>query len=119
MNMAGADSRKRKLGDVEGADPTDGKASTKRRKVMQEGFLDCGSVSWSFLLASFFLSLHKGTSSSSDSEEKFCMTYASCIEMLEVLANEFGDMIPLETSSHVLSAQGPGSLVQLRENSLI
>ena len=69
--------------------------------------MDCGSVSWTFLLAIFFLSLHKADPSAAaaaDGEEKFCMTYASCIEMLEVLAHEFGDMIPLETSTHVLSA---------------
>jgi len=39
--------------------------------------------------------------------------------MLEVLANEFGDMIPLETQQHVLQAQAPGCLSQLRENLLI
>ena len=39
--------------------------------------------------------------------------------MLEVLASEFGDMIPLETGMHVLEASGPGALIQMRELSLI
>ena len=46
-------------GDADGG--KDGKA--KRRKVAPEGFLDCGSASWSILLAIFFLSLHKGAPS--------------------------------------------------------
>ena len=41
------------------------------------------------------------------------------MEMLEVLAHEFGDMIPLETEQHVLEANSPGSLIQMRESSLI
>ena len=72
--------------------------------MANEGFLDCGSVSWTVLLTIFFLSLHKGCCSSGEIEtggsaenEKYCMTYESCLEMLEVLAHEFGDMIPLET----------------------
>ena len=100
-------SRKRKLADIEGAEVADGPTGSKRRKAMQEGFLDCGSVSWSFLLAIYFLSLHKANPSAmaaADGEDKLCMTYAGCIEMLEVLAHEFGDMIPLETSNHVLAA---------------
>ena len=39
--------------------------------------------------------------------------------MLEVLAGEFGDMIPLETSNELLESQASGCLAQLRENQLI
>ena len=75
----------------------------KRRKISAEGFLDIGSVSWSLLLASFILSLHKGAAPIGKDnkgfiEEKYCITYESIVEMLEVLASEFGDMIPLETN---------------------
>jgi len=107
--------KKRKLDDVEMDGPDT--MAAKRRKVTTDGFLDCGSVSWSLLLAIFFLSLHKGDVV--DGEEKFCMTYESCLEMLEVLAHEFGDMIPLETGTHVLEATAPGAMAKLRENSLI
>lgn len=89
--------------------------NSKRRKLNNDGFLDCGSVSWSILLAIFFLSLHKGQSSVVDADEesvnsKLCINFESCLEMLEVLTNEFGDMIPLETATHVLEAQGGGCL---------
>lgn len=103
----GKPSRKRKIGDVDVMNGEDEQqqngAIGKRRKVTTDGFLDCGSVSWTLLLTIFFLSLHKGTTSSSEEagaatgSEKFCMTLESCQEMLEVLAHEFGDMIPLET----------------------
>ena len=70
------------------------------------------------MLSIFFLSLHKGTPTIENgqvvSDDKYCMTYQSCVEMLEVLAHEFGDMIPLEVSKHALAAQASGSLVQLR-----
>ena len=109
-------SRKRKLGDVEmngGEDVDAAVAASKRRKVVTDGFLDCGSVSWSMLLSIFFLSLHKGSNSDegNSNSDKFCLTLESCIEMLEVLAHEFGDMIPLETQDHVLEANAPGSLI--------
>ena len=68
-------------------------------------------MSWTILLSIFFLSLHKGSISDDAKSEKFCITYESCLEMLEVLAHEFGDMIPLETESHVLEANAPGSLI--------
>ena len=111
-----AKARKRKLGDVE-MDVSEATTS-KRRKVTTDGFLDCGSVSWSLLLAIFMLSLHR-SEVIDEGDQKFCMTYESCLEMLEVLASEFGDMIPLETGSHVLEATAPGALAKLRENSLI
>ena len=39
-----------------------------------------------------------------DDQEKYSLSFDSCLEMLEVLANEFGDMIPLETQAHILEA---------------
>lgn len=121
--MDGGDTKnkKRKLADVAMDDGGESiaVAASKRRKVTTDGFLDCGSVSWSLLLAIFFLSLHKGGEFVVEDEEKFSMTYQSCLEMLEVLSHEFGDMIPLETSPHVLEASVPGALAKLRENSLI
>ena len=105
--MNGQNSKKRKLADVQDNDEVmKENGASKRRKVTSDGFLDCGSVSWSLLLSIFFLSLHKGSSHSTKGEDsnqivtketKYCMNYQSCIEMLEVLAHEFGDMIPLET----------------------
>lgn len=69
------------------------------------------------MLSVFILSLHKGAASSDES--KFQMSFESVVEMLEVLAHEFGDMIPLETGANALQSQAPGALVQLRQNSLI
>jgi hypothetical protein len=37
-------------------------------------------------------------------EEKYCITYESILEMLEVLITEFGQMIPLEADQQVLDA---------------
>lgn len=74
------------------------------------------------LLAIFILSLHKGAApvgAAESIEEKYCISYESILEMLEVLVSEFGDMIPLESNQQVLDAQAAGSLSQLRENSLI
>ena len=89
--------------------------------MANDGFLEVGSVSWSVLLSIFFMSLHKngGVNEDSLSDEKLCMNCESCLEMLEVLTNEFGDMIPLETDPNVLEANCPGALVKLRENSFI
>ena len=49
----------------------------------------------------------------------FSIKFESLIEMLEVLSHEFGDMIPLETTTHILQAQAPGAIAQLRAGSLI
>ena len=80
--------------------------------MVNEGFLDIGTVSWSLLLATYFLSLHKGAAPafSIENSEKYCMNYEGCMEMLQVLSHEFGDMIPLETSQDVMISQSPGSL---------
>ena len=44
-------------------------------------------------------------------ESKYCMNFESCLEMLEVLAHEFGEMIPLETGKHILEANAPSCLL--------
>ena len=72
-------------------------------------------MSWSLLLAIFILSLHKGaapvgTGDVAIVEEKYCITYESILEMLEVLVTEFGQMIPLESDQQVLDAQAAGAL---------
>ena len=80
--------------------------------MMNEGFLDIGTVSWSLLLSVYFLSLHKGAAPAFNIEnsEKYCMNYESCMEMLQVLAHEFGDMIPLETNQDIMISQSAGAL---------
>ena len=92
-----------------------------KKRMMNEGFLDIGTVSWSLLLSVYFLSLHKGAAPAFNIEhsEKYCMNYESCMEMLQVLAHEFGDMIPLETNQDIMISQSAGALTQMRENSLI
>ena len=92
-----------------------------KRRMATEGFLDIGTVSWSLLLSTYFLSLHKGAAPafSIKNSEKYCMDYEGCMEMLQVLSHEFGDMIPLETNQDVMISQSPGALAQMRENSLI
>ena len=90
-------------------------ADTEKRKQQgtstSQGFLDVGSVSWSLLIAAYFLSLHKagGVSTWIDQpaqtqDLKFCMTFESILEMLEVLQKEFDGMVPLETSPVFLGA---------------
>lgn len=47
------------------------------------------------------------------------MEFSSIVEMLEVLSQEFDGMVPLETGSSYLGSQAPGSLIKLRQNSMI
>ena len=54
--------RKRKLDDLDMNNVGEESKVSKQRKTSIDGFLDCGSVSWSILLSIFFLSLHKGAS---------------------------------------------------------
>ena len=60
LPMPGTQTKKRKLDEVGIDVDSDVNGGNKRRKLNNDGFLDCGSVSWSLLLAIFFLSLHKG-----------------------------------------------------------
>ena len=63
-----------------------------------EGFLDIGSLSWSILLACYFLHLH-------DDNNEFCITFNSICDMLEVLDSEFGGMLPLISDFEMLRMQ--------------
>lgn len=71
--------------------------NSKRKKVNNEGFLDIGSVSWSIMLAAFFLKLH-------DDDTSFCITFGGIIDILEVLKHEFGNMVPLENQTEILTS---------------
>ena len=77
-----------------------------------EGFLDVGSVSWSMLLACYFLSLHENTAT-------YCITFDSIIEMLEVLKSEFGDYMPFECDHSLLNFSGPNDLQRFKESSFV
>ncbi len=57
---------------------------------MQESFLDVGTVSWTLLICTYFLSLHIGVQASvleddSQTEAKICIDFSSILDMLEVL----------------------------------
>ena len=67
----------------------------KLSKGGSSAFLDVGSVSWSLLIAAYFLSLH-------DDRKSYFITYESLKDMLSVLKLEFKDFIPFETDSIML-----------------
>lgn len=60
----------------------------KKLKNGESDFLEVGSTSWSMLMALYFLSLH-------DDSKDACMTFDSIQDILEVLRQEFGDMVPI------------------------
>lgn len=66
----------------------EGRPSAKKLKAGEGDFLEVGSISWSMLMALYFLALH-------DDAKDSCVSFDSIQEMLEVLRQEFGDMIPL------------------------
>jgi hypothetical protein len=90
------------------------KDDKKNRKLdanAAQGFLDVGSVSWSLLIAGYFLSLHKagnpgdGAPLENDiSDTRFCIAFESILEMLDVLNEEFSGMVPIETNPAFLGA---------------
>lgn len=110
--------KKRKYGEM--ADEEDkeeeggGKAHKKVITGGQRGtqFLDVGSVSWSLLLAGYFLQLH-------DDRKTFYMTLDTMREMLLVLKQEFKDFIPFETDPDLLDKSAADELVKLKDNSFI
>jgi len=67
------------------------KNSMKKLRGPDMDFLEVGSISWSMLIAIYFLTLH-------DDSKDSCITFDSIQEMLDVLSDEFGDMIPLVSS---------------------
>lgn len=75
-------------------------------------FLDVGSVSWSMLLACYFLSLH-------DDRKTFYMTLESVREMLQVLKQEFKDFVPFETDPKMIDMNASDDLVRFKDNQFI
>ena len=88
--------------------------SKKKKLPGKQGgaFLDVGSVSWSMLLAAYFLSLH-------DDRKNFYMTMESIKEMLTVLKAEFKDFIPFETDPKMLEHNAADDLGKLKDNQFI
>jgi hypothetical protein len=83
--------KKRKYGDIAGEDDMDVDEGAKKKSGGKQGcsFLDVGSVSWSMLLACFFLQLH-------DDRKSFYISIESIKEMLGVLKAEFKEFVPFE-----------------------
>jgi len=79
---------------------------------VNEGFLDTGSLSWSMLLASYFLELHSD-------EEQFFISLQSICEMLEVLLKEFKGMLPIEANKKRVQEEGPQELKKFEDNKFI
>ena len=63
----------------------------------------------------YFLSLHMGGGCEIENAEKYCMDYEGCMEMLTTLENEFGDMIPLETSQDVIQRESSSALKYMKD----
>jgi hypothetical protein len=86
---------------------------TGTKKLNKEAdFLDVGSTSWSMLLAIYFLSLH-------DDSKDSCITFESIQEILDVLKQEFGDMVPLVNNIEKLIKEGPYELQKFREHCFV
>lgn len=90
-------SKKRKHGEISKEEDEDEvmAGGHKPKKVLTSGtaggaFLDVGSISWSLLLACFFLQLH-------DDRKTYYLIFDSMKEMLGVLKEEFKDFVPFET----------------------
>lgn len=90
----------------------EGGVSKKHRKYDYSDFLEVGSLSWSLMIALYFLALHD------DSKEQ-CATFESVQDMLNILTDEFGDMLPLITNLEELIKGAPYELQKLREHSFI
>ena len=109
-------SKKRKINEIskeeeDEADITGGKKKINTTKHTGS-FLEVGSVSWSMLLATYFLVLH-------DDRKNFYITYDSIKEMLDVLKGEFGEFVPFENDPKMLTEYAINDLVKLRDNGLI
>ena len=110
-----AESKKRKYGEISKEDD-EGEEQKGTKKVLTgkggNSFLDVGSVSWSILLACFFLSLH-------DDRKNFFISLDSVKEMLSVLKQEFKDFVPFETDPKLLESHATDDLVKLKDNQFI
>jgi hypothetical protein len=60
----------------------------KKMKNEKQDFLIVGSVSWSLMLALYFLYLHNET-------KDFFYSFDSITDMLQVLNQQFGEIIPI------------------------
>ena len=93
----------------------------RKQPKVDKDFLQVGTVSWSLLLSSYFLSLHVGYPQEIDEEEAelYSIDYTGVIEMLEVLSNEFGDMVPLETNQETILREGKKVMEQFKDARII
>jgi len=88
-------------------------AAQKRLKIGAEPeFLEVGSTSWSMLMALYFLMLH-------DDSKDASINFDSIHEMIEVLKNEFGDMVPLVNEYEKLIGDAPYDLKKFKEHNFI
>jgi hypothetical protein len=85
------------------SDLDEDRVQAKKIKQGESDFLEVGSVSWSILIALYFLTLH-------DDHSDSCITFESIQEILEVLKHEFGDMLPLVNNLEELIKLGPYEL---------
>ena len=63
-------------------------------------------------MAIYFLSLHMGCTAQSDdiADALLSIDFTSTLDMLEVIKDELGGMLPLQTNKIALEAQSPGAL---------
>lgn len=93
-------------------EPGEYRLPRKHRKYDYSDFLEVGSLSWSLMIALYFLALH-------DDIKNTCSTFESIQDMLNILTDEFGDMLPLITNLEELIKGAPYELQKLREHSFI
>ncbi len=101
------ESKKRGREDISGGLDDDQPGAKRRRN---DGFLDCGSLSWTMLLGAYILECHYG-SGPSDGEVAYCSDLQSIQEMVEVLYDEFQSMVPLVNNRGLLMALEGGQEV--------
>ena len=104
--------KKNEDSDEANSDQDEGRILAKKIKQGDSDFLEVGSVSWSMLIAIYFLTLH-------DDQTDACITFESVQEMLEVLKVEFGEMLPLVDKLEDLIRHGPYELQKFREHLFI
>lgn len=81
-------------------------------KNEKQDFLIVGSVSWSLMLALYFLYLHNET-------KDFYYSFDSITDMLQVLNQQFGEIIPIVCNWEKLAYNAPFELQKFRESSII
>eukprot|EP00347_Sterkiella_histriomuscorum_P011553 403372017 len=116
-DLSSENSKKRKFNQISNSEQEEeilanGAKKKKPNHNDSSAFLDTGSVSWSMIIAIYFLSLH-------DDRKSFYITMSSIVEMLEVLKNEFSDYMPFENDPKMLEQFSSGDLIKFKENSFI